>query len=85
MEEQRHQFSPGPRTTMFRIPEFKWSVVHQRLLTDLVFALEGDIHVWRRCVRSFICILQRVKAVACVSLCNCVLPTEVVLSTCFKT
>uniref|UniRef100_A0A674MUF3 Neurobeachin n=1 Tax=Takifugu rubripes TaxID=31033 RepID=A0A674MUF3_TAKRU len=47
MEEQRHQFSPGPRTTMFRIPEFKWSVVHQRLLTDLLFALEGDIHVWR--------------------------------------
>nr|XP_020468753.1 neurobeachin-like isoform X1 [Monopterus albus] len=46
-EEQRHQFSPGPRTTMFRIPEFKWSAMHQRLLTDLLFALESDIHVWR--------------------------------------
>ncbi|XP_067362694.1 neurobeachin isoform X2 [Channa argus] len=46
-EEHRHQFSPGPRTTMFRIPEFKWSAMHQRLLTDLLFALESDIHVWR--------------------------------------
>uniref|UniRef100_A0A3B4UDY1 Neurobeachin n=1 Tax=Seriola dumerili TaxID=41447 RepID=A0A3B4UDY1_SERDU len=46
-EEQRRQFSPGPRTTMFRIPEFKWSAVHQRLLTDLLFALESDVHVWR--------------------------------------
>ncbi|XP_076002259.1 neurobeachin isoform X1 [Genypterus blacodes] len=46
-EEQRRQFSPGPRTTMFRIPEFKWSSMHQRLLTDLLFALESDVHVWR--------------------------------------
>uniref|UniRef100_A0A6Q2YXH1 Neurobeachin n=1 Tax=Esox lucius TaxID=8010 RepID=A0A6Q2YXH1_ESOLU len=46
-EEQRRQFSPGPRTTMFRIPEFKWSPMHQRLLTDLLFALETDVSVWR--------------------------------------
>ncbi|XP_043114595.1 neurobeachin isoform X8 [Puntigrus tetrazona] len=46
-EEQRRQFSPGPRTTMFRIPEFKWSPMHQRLLTDLLFALEADVHIWR--------------------------------------
>uniref|UniRef100_UPI00358E9994 neurobeachin-like n=1 Tax=Myxine glutinosa TaxID=7769 RepID=UPI00358E9994 len=46
-EEQRRQFSPGPRTTMFRIPEFKWSPMHQRLLNDLLFALESDIHMWR--------------------------------------
>uniref|UniRef100_A0A667Y7U5 Neurobeachin n=1 Tax=Myripristis murdjan TaxID=586833 RepID=A0A667Y7U5_9TELE len=46
-EEQRRQFSPGPRTTMFRIPEFKWSPMHQRLLTDLLLALETDVHVWR--------------------------------------
>ncbi|XP_068069873.1 neurobeachin isoform X7 [Danio rerio] len=46
-EEQRRQFSPGPRTTMFRIPEFKWSPMHQRLLTDLLFALESDVHIWR--------------------------------------
>uniref|UniRef100_A0A8C6NSK4 Neurobeachin a n=1 Tax=Nothobranchius furzeri TaxID=105023 RepID=A0A8C6NSK4_NOTFU len=46
-DEQRRQFSPGPRTTMFRIPEFKWSPMHQRLLTDLLFALETDVHMWR--------------------------------------
>nr|XP_057936360.1 neurobeachin-like isoform X4 [Doryrhamphus excisus] len=46
-EDQRRQFSPGPRTTMFRIPEFKWSALHQRLLADLLFALESDVHVWR--------------------------------------
>ncbi|KAM9733236.1 neurobeachin isoform 4-T4 [Menidia menidia] len=46
-EEQQSEFSPGPRTTMFRIPEFKWSAMHQRLLTDLLFALESDVHVWR--------------------------------------
>lgn len=37
---------------MFRIPEFKWSAMHQRLLTDLLFALESDVHVWRRCVKT---------------------------------
>uniref|UniRef100_A0A8C4X293 Neurobeachin n=1 Tax=Eptatretus burgeri TaxID=7764 RepID=A0A8C4X293_EPTBU len=46
-DTQRRQFSPGPRTTMFRIPEFKWSPMHQRLLNDLLFALESDIHMWR--------------------------------------
>uniref|UniRef100_A0A8C5G7W0 Neurobeachin n=1 Tax=Gouania willdenowi TaxID=441366 RepID=A0A8C5G7W0_GOUWI len=46
-EEQQQKFSPGPRTTMFRIPEFKWSPMHQRLLADLLFALESDVHVWR--------------------------------------
>ncbi|XP_037533810.1 neurobeachin [Nematolebias whitei] len=52
-EEQRRQFSPGPRTTMFRIPEFKWSAMHQRLLTDLLFALESDVHTWRsHCTKS---------------------------------
>uniref|UniRef100_A0A8C6P708 Neurobeachin n=1 Tax=Nothobranchius furzeri TaxID=105023 RepID=A0A8C6P708_NOTFU len=52
-EEQRRQFSPGPRTTMFRIPEFKWSAMHQRLLSDLLFALESDVHAWRsHCTKS---------------------------------
>ncbi|XP_061683071.1 neurobeachin-like isoform X2 [Syngnathoides biaculeatus] len=46
-QQQRRQFSPGPRTTMFRIPEFKWSALHQRLLADLLFALESDVHVWK--------------------------------------
>ncbi|MED6293012.1 hypothetical protein CHARACLAT_006445, partial [Characodon lateralis] len=52
-DEHRQQFSPGPRTTMFRIPEFKWSSMHQRLLTDLLFALESDVHAWRsHCTKS---------------------------------
>uniref|UniRef100_A0A8C5P734 LPS responsive beige-like anchor protein n=1 Tax=Leptobrachium leishanense TaxID=445787 RepID=A0A8C5P734_9ANUR len=35
------------RSTMFRIPEFKWSLMHQRLLTDLMFSIETDIQMWR--------------------------------------
>ncbi|KAM4807695.1 lipopolysaccharide-responsive and beige-like anchor protein [Rhinophrynus dorsalis] len=35
------------RSTMFRIPEFKWSAMHQRLLTDLLFSIETDIQMWR--------------------------------------
>uniref|UniRef100_K7FJD9 LPS responsive beige-like anchor protein n=1 Tax=Pelodiscus sinensis TaxID=13735 RepID=K7FJD9_PELSI len=35
------------RSTMFRIPEFKWSHMHQRLLTDLLFSIETDIQMWR--------------------------------------
>ncbi|KAG5845180.1 hypothetical protein ANANG_G00136100 [Anguilla anguilla] len=30
------------RSTMFRIPEFRWSHMHQRLLTDLLFSIETD-------------------------------------------
>ncbi|KAM5229945.1 lipopolysaccharide-responsive and beige-like anchor protein isoform 2-T3 [Hipposideros larvatus] len=33
--------------SMFRIPEFKWSQMHQRLLTDLLFSIETDIQMWR--------------------------------------
>lgn len=36
------------RSTVFRIPEFKWSLMHQRLLTDLLFSIETDIQMWRR-------------------------------------
>nr|XP_057947530.1 lipopolysaccharide-responsive and beige-like anchor protein isoform X3 [Doryrhamphus excisus] len=36
-----------PRSTMFRIPEFRWSPMHQRLLTDLLFAIETDVQMWR--------------------------------------
>uniref|UniRef100_A0A8C6LWQ9 Neurobeachin n=1 Tax=Nothobranchius furzeri TaxID=105023 RepID=A0A8C6LWQ9_NOTFU len=39
--------SPGPRSTMFRIPEFRWSHMHQRLLTDLLFSVETDVQAWR--------------------------------------
>ncbi|XP_010137566.1 PREDICTED: lipopolysaccharide-responsive and beige-like anchor protein, partial [Buceros rhinoceros silvestris] len=35
------------RSTVFRIPEFKWSQMHQRLLTDLLFSIETDIQMWR--------------------------------------
>ncbi|OCT97014.1 hypothetical protein XELAEV_18009233mg [Xenopus laevis] len=35
------------RSTMFRIPEFRWSTMHQRLLTDLLFSIETDIQMWR--------------------------------------
>ncbi|KAM7419464.1 hypothetical protein PAMA_016534 [Pampus argenteus] len=37
----------APRSTMFRIPEFCWSHMHQRLLTDLLFAIETDVQMWR--------------------------------------
>lgn len=30
------------------IPEFLWSSMHQRLLGDLLFAIESDLQVWRR-------------------------------------
>ncbi|KAF7474615.1 Hypothetical predicted protein [Marmota monax] len=35
------------RSALFRIPEFKWSQMHQRLLTDLLFSIETDIQMWR--------------------------------------
>ncbi len=43
----RHIFSPGPRAPPFRIPEFRWSYLHQKLLSDLLFSLEQDIQVWK--------------------------------------
>uniref|UniRef100_A0A3P9I647 Neurobeachin n=1 Tax=Oryzias latipes TaxID=8090 RepID=A0A3P9I647_ORYLA len=39
--------TPAPRSTMFRIPEFCWSHMHQRLLTDLLFSIETDVQMWR--------------------------------------
>lgn len=41
-------FSPGPRAPPFRIPEFRWSSLHQKLLSDLLFSVETDIQVWKR-------------------------------------
>uniref|UniRef100_A0A8C4RYR9 LPS responsive beige-like anchor protein n=1 Tax=Erpetoichthys calabaricus TaxID=27687 RepID=A0A8C4RYR9_ERPCA len=35
------------RSPMFRIPEFHWSHMHQRLLTDLLFSIETDVQMWR--------------------------------------
>ncbi|XP_032873568.1 lipopolysaccharide-responsive and beige-like anchor protein [Amblyraja radiata] len=39
--------NPSARATMFRIPEFKWSSMHQRLLNDLLFSIETDVQMWR--------------------------------------
>ncbi|KAG8182137.1 hypothetical protein JTE90_014552 [Oedothorax gibbosus] len=43
----RQMFNAGPTRPPFRIPEFRWSPIHQRLLSDLLFSLETDIQVWR--------------------------------------
>lgn len=43
----RHMFNTGPPRPPFRIPEFRWSSIHQRLLSDLLFSLETDVQVWR--------------------------------------
>nr|CAB3264214.1 neurobeachin [Phallusia mammillata] len=45
--QDQQQFSPGPRTVVFRVPEFKWSEPHLRLLDDLFTCLEGDIESWK--------------------------------------
>uniref|UniRef100_A0A671KT22 Lipopolysaccharide-responsive and beige-like anchor protein n=1 Tax=Sinocyclocheilus anshuiensis TaxID=1608454 RepID=A0A671KT22_9TELE len=44
---QGNEGSSSARSTMFRIPEFKWSHMHQRLLTDLMFSIETDVQMWR--------------------------------------
>ncbi|XP_071511589.1 neurobeachin-like isoform X5 [Diadema antillarum] len=40
-------FSPGPHQAPYRIPEFQWSHMHQRMMSDLLFAIETDVQVWR--------------------------------------
>uniref|UniRef100_A0A8C2XS59 Neurobeachin n=1 Tax=Cyclopterus lumpus TaxID=8103 RepID=A0A8C2XS59_CYCLU len=48
--EQSHRegsSTSAPRSTMFRIPEFRWSHMHQRLLADLLFSIETDVQMWR--------------------------------------
>ena len=53
-KKTKHQgaqtFSPGPSRPPFRIPEFRWSYVHQRLLSDLLSSIETDLHAWRKSV-----------------------------------
>ncbi|KAL0203795.1 hypothetical protein M9458_001813, partial [Cirrhinus mrigala] len=44
---QGSEGSSSARSTMFRIPEFMWSHMHQRLLTDLLFSIETDVQMWR--------------------------------------
>ncbi|XP_077976450.1 neurobeachin-like isoform X2 [Styela clava] len=43
----QQQFSPGPRTSVFRIPEFKWSSFHLRLYNDLFATVEREIQTWK--------------------------------------
>ncbi|KAF7666098.1 hypothetical protein LDENG_00118550 [Lucifuga dentata] len=45
--QARESGTSAPRSTMFRIPEFRWSHMHQRLLTDLLFSIETDVQMWR--------------------------------------
>ena len=42
----------SPRQTRPFIPEFLWSPMHQRLLADILFAIESDLQVWKRLVNS---------------------------------
>ncbi|XP_007902212.1 lipopolysaccharide-responsive and beige-like anchor protein isoform X1 [Callorhinchus milii] len=44
---QRRGSNPSARSAIFRIPEFKWSHMHQRLLNDLLFSIETDVQMWR--------------------------------------
>lgn len=46
-EQRRESSTSAPRSTMFRIPEFRWSHMHLRLLTDLLFSIETDVQMWR--------------------------------------
>ncbi|CAG2101375.1 unnamed protein product [Medioppia subpectinata] len=41
---------PAPKvsaTPAFRIPEFRWSQLHLKLLNDLLFSIECDLQMWR--------------------------------------
>ena len=52
----RQIFSPGPRAPPFRIPEFRWSYLHQKLLSDVLYSLEQDMHAWKMWVNSCVCL-----------------------------
>lgn len=47
MSDEQRKDPAGSRAPMFRIPEYKWSHMHQRLLTDLLFSVETDVQMWR--------------------------------------
>ena len=47
-EAKPQQFSGIASTTpAFRIPEFKWSPLHLKLLNDLLYSIECDIQMWK--------------------------------------
>eukprot|EP00794_Sanderia_malayensis_P007274 gene7274-8085_t len=44
---------PQPKTKPYvDVPEFSWSPLHQRLLTELLFAIESDVQVWKTHTRK---------------------------------
>ncbi|XP_055330476.1 neurobeachin-like [Paramacrobiotus metropolitanus] len=53
-------FHSGPTPPAFRIPDFRWSAIHQRLLSDLLFSIETDIQAWRS--HNTKTVLETVKA-----------------------
>lgn len=43
-----HQNIPGASATpAFRIPEFRWSSLHLKLLNDLFYSIECDLQMWK--------------------------------------
>ena len=46
---QQHSKSLGSlsATPAFRIPEFRWSKLHLKLLNDLLYSIECDLQMWR--------------------------------------
>ncbi|RWS24659.1 neurobeachin-like protein, partial [Leptotrombidium deliense] len=48
-EETSGKQSPPQQKTIpaFRIPEFRWSSLHLRLLNDLLFCIESDLNLWK--------------------------------------
>ena len=47
-QESPSQSTPkGKCRPYIDIPEFSWSSLHQRLLSELLFAIESDIQVWK--------------------------------------
>lgn len=41
-----------PKFPAYRIPEFRWSHLHQQLVSDILFSIEDEIKQWRRFVSS---------------------------------
>ena len=39
--------SKAKATPAFRIPEFRWSNLHLKLLNDLLYSIEADLQIWR--------------------------------------
>ena len=42
-----HRPPTATTTPAFRMPEFRWSALHIKLLNDLLFSIESDVQMWR--------------------------------------